>query len=198
MNAFREVMNYSPSDIAGTVFSFIWTKLFFGKASLIRRPFHLRGKKTNLLLESGFTSGRNCRIELFEDGVIQFGTNCHIGDNVHIASSNKVIIGNGCLFASKIFISDTSHGAYSQYGSSPDMPPNDRPLISSFVSIGDNVWLGENVVVLPGTTIGNGCIVGANSTVAKDLPDNCIAVGSPAKPIKLYDSNDQVWKRIDS
>ena len=52
------------------------------------------------------------------------------------------------------------------------------------IKVGDNVWIGGNVVVLPGVTIGNNCVIGAGSIVVKDIPDNSIAVGNPCKVIK--------------
>ena len=107
------------------------------------------------------------------------------------------MIGEECLFASKIFISDTSHGSYGEEGDDPSTPPNDRPLVSSPVTIGDNVWLGENVVVLPGVTIGSGCVVGANSTVSRSLPPACVAVGSPARPVKRYDYDAARWVKCE-
>jgi len=56
------------------------------------------------------------------------------------------------------------------------------------IHIGDNVWIGANVIVLPGVTIGNGAVIGAGSAVTKDIPSNVLAVGSPAKPIKTIDN----------
>ena len=52
------------------------------------------------------------------------------------------------------------------------------------IKVGDNVWIGGNVVVLPGVTIGNNCVIGAGSIVVKNIPDNSIAVGNPCKVIK--------------
>lgn len=173
-------------------YSFILTKLFYPGALLVRRPISIR-QKSGLKFGKGFTTGRNCRIEIFGNGEIVFGERCLIGDNVHIAASKKVSIGSECLFASKIYISDTSHGSYHSKGSSPDSNPNDRPLIAHPVSIGDKVWLGENVVVLAGVSIGDGCVVGANAVVTHDIPDYCIAVGSPAKVIKQYDFSKGEW-----
>ena len=49
------------------------------------------------------------------------------------------------------------------------------------VSIGDNVWIGANAIILPGVAIGNNCIIGAGSVVTKSFPSNCIIVGNPAK-----------------
>ena len=52
------------------------------------------------------------------------------------------------------------------------------------IKVGDNVWIGGNVVVLPGVTIGSNCVIGAGSVVVKNIPDNSIAVGNPCKVIK--------------
>lgn len=196
MDIFAELKQHSISDILSMGTAFIRTRLFFPKALLIRRPFHFRGKKSAFQYTKGFTTGRNCRIEIFKDGVIELGENCRIGDNVHIAASERITIGKECLFASKIFISDTSHGKYSGEGQTPpDMPPDSRELFATPVEIGDNVWLGENVVVLAGVRIGSGSIIGANSTVTRDIPDNCIAAGTPAKPLKLFDSVSGRWEK---
>jgi lipopolysaccharide O-acetyltransferase len=110
----------------------------------------------------------------------------------------SVIIGNNVLLASKIYISDCSHGCYSGNvnDSNPDTLPVDRPLFSNPIIIEDNVWLGEFVSVLPGVTIGKGTIVGANSVVSKSLPPNVIAVGSPAKPIKKFNFQTSRWEKI--
>ena len=188
----KELKMHSLSDIVSMGFSFIATKLFYPGATLVRRPFHIR-QKSNLRFEPGFTTGHGCRFEMFDEGVIELGRNCRIGDNVHLAALHKITIGDDCLFASKIFISDLSHGSYGREGCDPRTPPNDRPLVGSPVTIGDNVWLGENVVVLQGVTIGSGCIIGANSTVSRSIPENCIAVGSPARPIKAYDDETGSW-----
>ncbi|QHT48751.1 acetyltransferase [Bacillus sp. SB49] len=150
----------------------------------------------------GFTTGYNCRFEMLvvndsnPENLLEIGEGCKIGDNVHIAAGQKVIIGDKCLFASKIYISDISHGEYSSSNrnSDPSIPPDDRPLTTKPVTIGSNVWLGENVCVLPGVKIGNGCVIGANSVVNKNIPDNSIAVGVPAKVVKKYNYTTKEWQ----
>lgn len=76
------------------------------------------------------------------------------------------------------------------------IPPKEREYRSSPVKIGKNVWLGEGVIVMPGVEIGDGCVIGAHSIVNKSIPANCIAVGAPAKVVKVYSFEEKCWKRI--
>lgn len=189
---------YTITEFISTVCALIITRLFYREARLIRRPFYIRGK-SSFKYESGLTTGHSCRFDLPGNGTktLYIGKNCEIGDSVHIVALEQVKIGDNCLMASKIFISDTSHGDYSidSKSSSPLISPNDRPLINKPVSIGDNVWIGENVCVLLGVTIGNGCIIGANSVVNRDIPEYCIAAGNPAKIIKEYNKVSNRWEK---
>ena len=189
---------YTLSEAFNLAYSVVLTKLFNRNASLIRRPFCLRGKP-RIEFGEGFTSGRRCRIESFGEKndrtkKIIIGKGCHIGDDVHIAAAEKVTIGDQCLFASKVFVSDSGHG---EYGSSdPQSDPNTRPLSIDSVTIGSKVWLGENVCVLKGVSIGDGVIIGANSVVTKDIPPATIAAGSPAKVIKRFNEGTGFWEPI--
>lgn len=189
-------MQYSPSEWIKNAYSLFLTKLFFRPARLIRRPFYLRGSKNGMQFESGFTTGYRCRFELFSEKgetVLKFGKNCKLGDQVHITASESVAIGNDCLMASNIYISDTNHGTGTE---APMTPPDSRPLSSRPVSIGDCVWVGEAVAILPGSTIGDGCIIGAHSVVKGEIPPYTIAVGAPARPVKKYNFDLNVWERI--
>lgn len=176
------------------------TKLTFSNARIIRFPIDIRGKKF-IKVSKGFTTGVGCRMEAYPEhnqATMFFGENFQMNDYVHITAIEKVQIGNNVLFASKIYVSDCSHGSYSgdENDSDPTSIPHDRKLFSKPVIIEDNVWLGEFVSVLPGVTIGKGTIVGANSVVSKSLPPNVIAVGTPAKPIKKYNFETQHWEKI--
>ena len=103
------------------------------------------------------------------------------------------------LIASKVFITDLEHGSYKgdEYDSVPDSIVKDRDLSSHDVIIEDNVWIGEMVSILPGVTIGKNSIIGSNSVVTKSIPENCIAVGNPAKIVKKYNYDTQKWERIE-
>ena len=193
---------YSLSETISTAYALIFTKLFYKGARLIRRPFYCRGK-SRLKFGEGLTTGHHCRFDLLGDNndnvkKLVIGKNCKFGDNVHIVANEKVIIGNNCLMASKIFISDTSHGDYSNntIDSSPDVPPDERPLYMRPVVIGNNVWIGENVCILLGVNVGNGCIIAANSVVNRNFHDNCMVAGSPAKRVKIYNSLTGEWIKI--
>lgn len=180
---------------------FLKTKIFFSKARLVRFPIDIRNKQ-NIDFGVNLTTGIGCRIECFpinqtSDKLLKFGKNVQINDYVHITAAYSVEIGNNVLMASKIYISDCSHGSYigNSDDSDPRVAPADRDLTVKPVKIQDNVWLGEFVSVLPGVTIGEGTIVGANSVVSKSLPSYVIAVGSPAKPIKFYNFDTQKWEK---
>ena len=171
------------------------TKVTMHQARFIRRPIYIRGRKS-LSGCNGLTTGRFCRFDLKGNKTtLYIGDNCEFGDMTHIVAHEKVKIGNSVLIASKCFISDTNHGIYSgDNPDSPDKPPKKRILATNPVIIGDNVWIGENAVILAGAEIGDGCIVGANSIISKPIPKNCIVV-SNNKIIKRYINNK--WENED-
>lgn len=182
-------------------FNYILTKLFYRNARLIRFPFDIRNRKL-IQIGNGLTTGYGCRIEAHQINSdtnikIFMGEGIEINDYVHIASGEKIIFGNHVLIASKVFITDINHGIYS--GSFQDNPfsiPNKRKLSTSPVIIEDNVWIGESVCIMPGVKIGKGSIIGALSVVTKNIPENSIAVGNPAKVIKIYNSEKKEWEVV--
>lgn len=109
---------------------------------------------------------------------VKIGNNVFFNDWIHIACSYAVTIGDGCLFASKVIVTDHNHGKF------PDgKSPIARDLPGREVHIGQNVWIGENAVILPGVTIGDGAVVGANSVVNRDVLSNEVYAGVPARKI---------------
>lgn len=193
------MMDYSFSNFISTVYSFFITKIAYRKARLVRRPVYIRGKK-GFLYGEGLTTGHSCRIDASSKKItLRIGKNARLGDFVHINADESVTIGDNFLTASKVFISDTSHGCYKgDEQSSPYSNPSDRPLSTCPVVIGDNVWIGENAVILAGSCIGNGCIVGANTLInGKTFPDGVMIVGIPGRVIKKYNDVTKKWEKVN-
>ncbi len=104
------------------------------------------------------------------------GENVYFNVNCVILDASKVTIGNNVFFGPNCQIYTATHPTNSI--------ERQKIEFSKPVSIGNDCWIGGNSVVLPGVTIGNGCTIGAGSVVNKNIPDNCLAVGNPAKVIK--------------
>ena len=192
---------YSVWDIIKLMYFLVITKLIYPRQRIIRRPFTIRGGK---MIDWGkkLTTGVGCRIEAFiadenSNSKIHFGDRIQLNDYVHISSVKSVTIGDDVLIASHVYISDNSHGSYKgdKNDTSPLIIPTKRPYYTAPVKIGNRVWIGEGVIIMPGVTIGNGSIIGAHSIVNKDIPENTIAVGSPAKVIKHWDEITQKWEK---
>jgi acetyltransferase-like isoleucine patch superfamily enzyme len=118
-----------------------------------------------------------------------------IGDNVtatadlQIAAQDQIVIEDDVMFASNVHINDGLHG----YNNANEPYRCQKITGISPILIKTGSWIGQNVVILPGVTIGKFAIIGANSVVNKSIPDRCIAVGSPAEIIKKWNEAEQKW-----
>lgn len=127
------------------------------------------------------------------DGRINIGNGFQATGPIQIIAAKQIIIEDHVLCARNVFICDCMHGT-----SRGDMPYRLQGFEKILpVNIGSGSWLGQNVVVLPGVSIGKQVVIGANSVVSRDIPDYCIAVGSPAKVIKRFDPRTNVWSRVE-
>ena len=101
----------------------------------------------------------------------------------------EIIIEDNVLFASNVFISDGFHG-YNRI----DVAYKDQPISNlGSIHIGEGSWIGQNVVIMPGVSVGKFSIVGANSVITKSIPAYCIAAGAPARIIKRWDLAKSEW-----
>jgi acetyltransferase-like isoleucine patch superfamily enzyme len=125
--------------------------------------------------------GRSTAI-VCKDGNITIGNNVGIGANSHLSavSGNKLVIGDNVLIAPKVYI-----GGISYHFDRTDIPIAEQGINpQGGSSIGDNVWLGANVTVLDGVSIGNDAIVASGAVVTNDIPSFGIAMGVPAKVVR--------------
>lgn len=121
-----------------------------------------------------------------------YGKNITVGDNFY-ANFNAVIldvgpvtIGNNVFLAPNVSIYTAGHPIHYE-------PRNIGWEYGIAVTIGDNVWIGGNCVINPGVTIGNNCVIGSGSVVTKNIPDNSIAVGNPARVIRKLTDEDKKY-----
>ena len=115
---------------------------------------------------------------------ITIGRDVSLESDCHIGCVNKIIIGDNVLIASRVFITDHSHGEIS--AEALTLPPGLRPIISKGpVIIEENVWIGEGVAIMPNVTIGRNAIIGANSVVTRNVPPNAVMGGIPARLIRM-------------
>ena len=164
----------------------------FGKNSRLPEVFWIKNPKY-ISVGENFSSLFNLRLEAWDKfkgddfkPEIVIGDNVIFNSDVHLGAIHKIVIGNNVLMASRIYISDHSHGHINE--SDLNKVPRERPLFSKGpVIIEDNVWIGEGVCILPGVTIGENCIIGANSVVNKSFPKNSVIAGVPAKLIKTLE-----------
>lgn len=116
------------------------------------------------------------------------GQKCEFGEYTHITCANKINIGDNLLAGRRCLITDNSHG--NTKSEDIKMPPSERPLQVKEVVIGNNVWLGEKVTICPGVHIGDGAIIGANAVVTHDIPSCAVAVGVPARVIRIISTKN--------
>jgi acetyltransferase-like isoleucine patch superfamily enzyme len=127
---------------------------------------------------------------LEQDTVVRIGNRCVIGKGSTIVGHASVEIGDDVWTGPHVYVTDANHG-YEDI----TVPIGLQFAAPRPVRIGAGSWLGTGVVVLPGTTIGRHVVVGAGAVVADDLPDNSVAVGSPARVVRQY--VDGEWVAVD-
>ncbi len=145
---------------------------------MARRLFGKAGK--NLMVMQPFFCDYGKHIEVGDNFFANFG--CTILDVA------KVEIGDNVFFAPNVSIYTAGHPLH----------PESRNSMYEYgvsVKIGNDCWLGGNVVVVPGVTIGDGCVIGAGSVVAKDIPPYSLAVGNPCRVIRKITEEDRKFYR---
>ncbi len=192
MNAAR--MHTLYRDARDRAFSLAMRSSFasFGPRSRISLPTQLHGAE-RISIGNHVYLGPGCWLlthELDEAGLTHelggAGGRIEIGDRTSIAgycvlsAAVRVSIGRGVLFARNVYIADHRHGFQQA-----EVPILDQPLEDlRAVVVEDDAWLGQNVVLLPGVTVGRGAVVGANSVIREDVPPRCVVAGAPGRVVR--------------
>jgi acetyltransferase-like isoleucine patch superfamily enzyme len=135
------------------------------------------------------TFGKGCVLDhgftLEAVGAVEVGDRTVFGHHCTVASDDRVVIGAGCLIGELVSIRDHDH-AFDRTGT----PILDQGRRTAPVVIGDDVWVGAKATVTAGVTIGSGAVVGAHAVVTHDLPAGCVAVGVPARVVRMRQPDD--------
>lgn len=115
---------------------------------------------------------------------IEVGKNFYANYNCTILDVAKVKIGDNCLLAPNVAIYTAGHPIH-------PMSRNSAYEYGKEVTIGDNVWIGGNVVICPGVRIGDNVVIGAGSVVTRDIPDWSVAAGNPCRVLRPITDNDR-------
>ena len=124
-----------------------------------------------------------------------YGYNIEIGENFYSNHNLIILDGNKVIFGDNVFIAPNC--AFYTAGHPIDVNRRNQGLeYAKPIKIGNNVWIGGNVVVLPGVTIGDNTVIGAGSIVTRDIPANVVAVGNPCRVIKQIDGKEDSYGKI--
>jgi acetyltransferase-like isoleucine patch superfamily enzyme len=140
----------------------------------------VRGDGASIELGDRISIGRFSTIAA-KSGAITINAGANIGSYCRVATNSRVVIGSSVLVGAYCYIGPGNHTE-----GEGDLALIERPMeIKGGVTIGDYSWLGARVTVLDGVTIGKNAIIGAHSLVTSDVPDWGVAVGSPARVVKI-------------
>ena len=171
-----------------------------GKDAIVLWPRTLRGRKHIRIGRQSQILSNSLMLAVSEYAGLQYSPSIQIGDNVYIGryayfvACDEIKIGDGCVLSEHIYITDLNHGYDPQGG------PILKQAVESKgpVGLGANCFLGYRTTVAPGVTLGDWCVVGANSVVTRSFPAYSMIAGAPAKVIKVYSQELQQWVAPDA
>lgn len=126
--------------------------------------------------------GHDCKIRAHE-GEVRIGAKSVLGQECTISAFQHVSIGNECILADRVMLIDFDHGIVDV-----ERPIRLQGIYKRDVRIGSNVWVGYGACVLRGVSVGDNSVVGTGAVVTKDVPDNAVVAGVPARVIRMREA----------
>ena len=156
-------------------------------------------KKQQYMREVFAECGENCYIELpfranWGGHHVHFGSGIYVNSNLTLVDDGHIYVGDKVMFGPNVTIATANHPI--------DPELRSRALqYNKDVYIGENVWIGAGVIIVPGVHIGRNSVIGAGSVVTKDIPENVVAVGNPCRVLREISKHDKEYfykkERID-
>jgi acetyltransferase-like isoleucine patch superfamily enzyme len=166
-----------------------WLKLRWGKRlqtdglAFVCPGVHLEiGRGAVLHLGRWSWLGHGCKVRVHE-GEVHIGAKSVLGQECTISCYQHVSVGRECIVADRVMLIDFDHGVVEV-----DRPIREQGIYKRDVRVGNNVWIGYGACVLRGVTVGDNAIIGTNSVVTREVEDNAVVGGIPARVIRKRDA----------
>jgi acetyltransferase-like isoleucine patch superfamily enzyme len=175
---------------------FLWLKLRYGKrlqtdgiCFICPRVKLEIGKQATLRMGRWSWVGHDSKIRVHE-GEVSIGAKTVMGQECTISAYQHVEIGRECIIADRVMLIDFDHGVVEV-----ERPIRLQGIYKRDVRVGSNVWMGYGACVLRGVSIGHNSIVGTNAVVTKDVPENAVVGGVPARILRMREAPEQLrWE----
>lgn len=165
----------------------------FGLPSYIGKPIFIKNFK-RIFIGKKVRIFPGARIEVIDKkSSITFEDNISVGQNLHITSGANLKIGENSTILENVMITNIDHD-YQEI----DKHVLKQNCLIKETTIGQNCFIGYGAVIQAGTILGKQCVVGANAVVRGHFPDYCVIVGVPARIVKRYDTENNVWRKTNS
>jgi len=167
-----------------------------GENNVIETPGHMQGAPeialgSRIVLRAGYWLNVCTPVTGYRPKIV-IGDGVQANTGLRLSAANSIVLEENVICGPNVFIADTDH-EYRHVG----LPVLNQGITRTdgSVTVGAGSWLGTNSVVVGQVAIGKGCVIGANSVVTKDVPDYSVAVGTPARVVKMYDPDARDWVR---
>ncbi len=133
--------------------------------------------------------GHGTKVRVHE-GEASIGAKTVLGQECTISAFQHVAIGRECIVADRVMLIDFDHGVVEV-----ERPVRLQGIYKRDVNVGNNCWIGYGACILRGVTVGDNCVIGTNTVVTKDVPDNAVVAGAPARTLRMRPAPKRLrWK----